>query len=326
MMASDDNRPTLNFFRATPHGMLAQPPLASSLQSFETCLFLLGLDRYPSAVVSCATAWESALKAKLAIGPEERGVTLEKMLTDIRSRSEPLRMYDEEKLDAFRRKRNQLVHFGFSPKDDQECATLLLETGLPFLSLCYRVLFDFYLDWQEVRPGTTEFTNLTPEEMAKAGLLSEVAEQLRFVREISYLAKRHGKFDPTHCFSAFRQFIRLGLKESANTESELDIIKHADTHGLKFELEQKAKKDLEKLLEPSWVFNCPICYGFDSVVAELDETRLHDHQIVTDRCACVQCGFVVGKGTPYISQILLTEQIANNRAEILKGFGLGQGE
>jgi hypothetical protein len=83
-MATDEERPTLDFFRTTPPDMLAQAPLASSLQSFETCLFLVGLDRYPSALVSCASAWESALKAKLAIGPEEK-VTLEKMLMEIRS-------------------------------------------------------------------------------------------------------------------------------------------------------------------------------------------------------------------------------------------------
>lgn len=321
-MLSDENQPRLDFFRATPSGLLAQPPLASSLQSFETCLYLLGLNRYPSAVVSCATAWESALKAKLAIGPEARGIALEKLITDIRSRFEPLRMFDDKKLDTFRRKRNHLVHFGFSPKDDQECALLLLETGLPFLSLCYRVLFDFYLDWQDIRTGITEFINLTPEEKAKVGLALEVAEQLRFVKEIYYFAKKSDKFHSTDCFSAFEHFIRLGLKDSAKTESEWDIIKNADTHGLKWESEQKVKKDLEKMLGPFWVFSCPVCRGVDSLVAELNETKLQKHQIVTDRCACVQCGFVVGKGAPYISPILLADEIANNRQKILKEFGL----
>ena len=78
-MTIDENSPTLDFFRATPRDMVSQAPLASSLQSFETCLFLIGLDRFPGALVSCASAWESALKAKLAIGPEERSITLGKM-------------------------------------------------------------------------------------------------------------------------------------------------------------------------------------------------------------------------------------------------------
>jgi hypothetical protein len=178
-------------------------------------------------------------------------------------------------------------------------------------------------DWQEIRAGNAEFRGLSPEEMEKAGLLLEVAEQLRFVRDIYRLASKVCDVNYVHCFSAFRHFIRLGLKETAKTESEWEIIERADTHGAKSALEQKSKEDLEKLLDPSWVFDCPICKGFDSVVAELDETKFDVHEIVTDRCACVQCGFVVGKGA-YISQVLLAEEIAQKRATILKGFGMEQ--
>jgi hypothetical protein len=183
------------------------------------------------------------------------------MLSDIRPRFGLLQGYDGNKIDAFRKTRNNIVHFGFSPKDDQKCAMLLLEAGLPSLELCYRVLFDFYLDWQEIRSGVRGFRSLSPEEMEKAGLLPEVAEQLRFVRDIYRLASKDGDINHVLCFKPFRQFIRLGLKESARTESEWGIIEHADSHGTKFELEQKSKEDLEKLLDPSWVFNCPICKG-----------------------------------------------------------------
>lgn len=318
-MGSDETQPRLDFFRATPSDLIAEPPLASSLQNFETCLFLVGLKRYPSAVVSCATALESALKAKLEIGPDE-WTTLEKLLTDIRSRFEPLRAFDNEKLVKFRRKRNDLVHYGFSPRDDEECATLLLETGLPFLSLCYRVLFDFFLDWQEVRPGITEFSSLTADEMAKAGLDLEVAEQIRFVKDIYSVAKRTETIEATHCFSSLSHFIRWHLKETAKTETKIDVFDSADSTGLRYEYEQKTKRDLDKLFGFTSVFNCPICHGVDCLVAELIESELPDRQIVTDRCACVQCGFVVGKGAPYISPILLADQIANNRQKILNLF------
>ena len=66
-MESDETRPTLNFFRATPPDMLEWPQLASSLQNFETCLFSIALGRYPSAVMSCANAWENSIKARLKI-------------------------------------------------------------------------------------------------------------------------------------------------------------------------------------------------------------------------------------------------------------------
>ena len=108
-MTIDETMPILHFFRAHPHDMLGQAPLASSLQSFETCLFLIGLHRFPSALVSCATAWESALKSKLKIGENKRGVRLEKLLNDVRSGYQVLRDYDYNKLDDFRRARNHVV-------------------------------------------------------------------------------------------------------------------------------------------------------------------------------------------------------------------------
>lgn len=45
-----EEQPSFVFFRATPADMMKQPPLASSLQSFETCLFLIALRRLPSAL------------------------------------------------------------------------------------------------------------------------------------------------------------------------------------------------------------------------------------------------------------------------------------
>jgi hypothetical protein len=100
-MESDETRPTLNFFRATPPDMLEWPPLASSLQNFETCLFLIALGRYPSAVMSCANAWESAIKARLKILQNEHK-QLFQLLDDVRSKFEPLRSFDERRVTEFR--------------------------------------------------------------------------------------------------------------------------------------------------------------------------------------------------------------------------------
>ena len=36
-------------------------------QAFETSMFLIAMERYPSALISCASAIESAIKAKLKI-------------------------------------------------------------------------------------------------------------------------------------------------------------------------------------------------------------------------------------------------------------------
>lgn len=321
-MNADPEMPSLSFFRATPPDLLKYPPLASSLQTFETCLLLIGIGRYPSALVSCATAWESVIKAKLAIESEDR-ITSERLLKEIRSRFVALRAFDESKLSAFRRTRNRLVHFGFSPKDDEECALLLLETGFPFLSLLYIELFDFFLDWREIRPGTTSFLSLSSEEMAKAGLLPEVAQQLSYAREVYGRARHLAQPEYVYCFSGLSHYIRLCLKESARTTVEWNIVDTAESIGTKFEHEQKLRADLNKVLgDLIWDFDCPICQGIETVVAELDDKKLNDGEVVTKRCACVQCGFVVGRGAAHLSEVLLAAEIAEKKPKILTEFGI----
>lgn len=314
--------PSLHFFRETPLDMLKHPPLASSLQTFETCLFLIGIHRYPSALVSCGTAWESVIKAKLAISPKG-GSTAEQLLKRIRSLAPALQAFDESKLDLFRRKRNSVVHYGFSPKDDEECVVLLLETGFPFLTLLYRELFDFFLDWRDIRPGNTDFHGLSPGEMSKAGLVPELAEHLRGAGDVYARAKHLQGLSHSYCFSGLSHYIRVGLKESAKTEAEWSVIEGADSNGARWTAEHEIKKRLEEVLDnPTWEFDCPICGGFESVVAEFDGERLDAAEVVTKRCACVQCGFVVRKGEPYLSEVLLAGQIATKTPAILREFGI----
>jgi hypothetical protein len=196
---------------------------------------------------------------------------------------------------------------------------LLVETGFPYLDLCYRSLFDFYLDWKDIRKENIDFHSLSGEEIAKAGLIPEVAEQLRFVKDIYRRSQTLGNFNVVECFASFEHFIRLNLKESARSPSEQHVIERANTVGTEFAVEQKAKEDLEQEFDLAWVFNCPICYGLGSLVAELSE--LTANRVATDRCACVKCGFFVGKGSPYISPVLLARGISEQEAKIRTEFG-----
>ena len=66
-----NEEPELRFLDKRPENLVAQPPLASSLQNFESCLFLIALGRYPHAFTACAFAIESALKAAFDIPSED---------------------------------------------------------------------------------------------------------------------------------------------------------------------------------------------------------------------------------------------------------------
>ena len=90
-----------------------------------------------------------------------------------------------------------------------------------------------------------------------------------------------------------------------------------DKYGIKWGHEYDHKRSLENSLGASWRFNCPICGGLESLVAELD---FHSDDVLTNRCACVECGFLVSKGAPYVSQVVLADQIAKERATILRSY------
>lgn len=321
-MSAPLEKPKLYFLRATPANLLTQPPLASSLQSLETTFILLAMDRYPSALISCATAWESVIKAKLAIRPEDP-VKLAKLLGDIRGTSPALQQYDRSKIDDFRRTRNRIVHYGFSPKDDRECCQQLVETGLPFLCSLYSELFDFFLNWHDLQPELTDFMQLSSKEMAKAGLLSEVADQLHIVNAMHKLNQGRAAFDPLSCFTAFSHYFRVGMKEAQKSQAEDRVTEWAESIGIRHEAEEAEKQRLERELGgETWKFDCPICDGVQSVVAELDCDALNRKQVNLTWCMCVSCHLVIPKEAYHLADLLFEKELKKQTPEILKGYGL----
>jgi len=321
-MAELPDKPLFHFFRVWPRDLLTQPPLASSLQTLETCFFEIGLRRFPHALVSCATACESAIKAKLGVGPEQE-CTLERLIEETRRLSASLRAFSPKKLDNFRRTRNRIIHYGFSPRDDEECAVLLLETGLPFLKRCYSELFGFFLDWHDIRPGNVRFDRLTPEELRIAGLRPEIAEQLRFANEVFLKAKHLGGLDRSYCFTAFIHYIRVKLKHVFMAHGECEILENDEVNWQKHRAEEERKEEVARFFKwVTWNFCCPICDGEDSLVAELDETGLDAGRVTPKRCVCVHCDFVVPALAPFLSEILLAAQSEAQKPAIFREYGI----
>ena len=143
-MSEADERPELHFFRTTPDRLMSRPPLCSSLQNLESCFFMIALGRFPHPLVTCASSVESAMKSVLNMPPEQF-MNAEKLFAQVEIAYPALRTFDAGTLDAFRFARNRIGHYGFSPRDDEETGTLLLQIGLPFLSACYREFFNFDL-------------------------------------------------------------------------------------------------------------------------------------------------------------------------------------
>ena len=56
------------FFRDAPKSVSLNEHLVSSMQTFETSLYLLALKRYPHALTACASALESGIQAAPQVG------------------------------------------------------------------------------------------------------------------------------------------------------------------------------------------------------------------------------------------------------------------
>src|SRR5262249_43390231 len=140
-MSSPEEEPELLFFRTTPDRLMSRPPLCASLQNLESCFLMIALRRFPHALVTCASSIESAVKSFLNVPADDRR-TAKDLATQALKSFPALQDFD---LRAFRDKRNEIAHYGFTPRDDEEAATLLLSTGLPLVRACYQEFFNFDL-------------------------------------------------------------------------------------------------------------------------------------------------------------------------------------
>jgi hypothetical protein len=299
-MIEADEKPELNFFRTTPSRLMSRPPLYSSLQHLESCLFLIALGRFPHALVTCASSVESVMKSILNIPPEQF-INAEKLFAQATTAYPALRTFDADDLESFRYTRNQIVHYGFSHRDDEETAALLLKIGLPLLSACYLEFFNFEL---------------------LDGLVVEFGEQLTIALKVYQKAKDIPDLHFSYCFLAFAHLIRWSMRQSLMADWENDASVRADEIGTKFDACERQKKELERVFGAAWFFDCPICDDIGTFVCELDEDRLNERAVALTRAACASCGLMVRKSCPFLADALCGEQIGQKRTEILHDFGI----
>jgi hypothetical protein len=235
---------------------VSRPPLSSSLQNLESSFFLIALNRFPHALVTCASAVESAMKSVLNLPPEQF-VTAEKLFAKAMNLYPALVPFPQDQLESFRFTRNRIVHYGFSPRDDEATAILLLQTGFPFLSACYKEFFNFDL---------------------RDGLEIACGHQLAISLAVFESAKEMPGLHFSWCFSAFGHFIRWAVRPSfiADWENEASV---AEETGVTFGRSEKRKRELERAFGTAWAFDCPICEDVDTFVCELDEDSLDDHVV-----------------------------------------------
>jgi len=291
-------------------------PLVSSLQTFETCLFLLASGRYPHALVMCASAIESALKAKLNI--EEGEVVSPGELFNRIVQEYGVGRSKWDRFNEFFRRRNSIIHYGFTLETRPIAARMLLETGFPLLSDYYISLFQYYLDYRDIQVAE----NLPPKEASwslKNGLHPDLWEGWHIAKEVFRKVSKIRELDLTYCF--FPLVIRL-----RQMTSHMSTVEYSEEEGfadIEWKKHETRKKQLQSIFnECCWFFNCPVCLvnGVQSLVVEIDEDSISVGQIIFRRAECVECNFIVGEpeDEPFMLDVLLKDQLSNKRLEIIK--------
>jgi len=289
--------PELHFFRRTPDELPDRPSLASSLQSFESCLFLIALLRYPHALVACVFAIESALKARF--GGSRGG--LGQLVRDALGQGYLPSGISEADLNVLRETRNRIVHEGYSPKDDDIAAGLFLKTGLPFLSTCYSALFNFDL---------------------VDSLAEEFGKQIKIAKSAFDNAKERDALDASHWLRALGHLIRWSLRESLMSQSELKAAEWADVNGVGFDVIHQRRQEAERRFEPSWTFDCPVCRSFETFVVQLDEEALDEKQVIPEKGICVECDLRMPPSSRELLRLLCAEQTERSSEKILRDYGI----
>ena len=291
-----DQKPPLRYFVRWPEDLSQRPPLLSSLQGVETSFMLIALRRYPHALTTCASAIESVMKAALEKGPEDR-ISATELYEEALQKSSLLGRFPSQDLKDFRKKRNAIVHYGFSPDDDEISCDFLLKTGFPALAACYRDLIGFNI-WD--------------------GLFEDADRHLRVAFDAYATEYKKAGFRAELAFVSFGHLLRWHFNIYLNVPWQSDVLVEARDAGRQFEVVQDEKGRLERAFNHPWELDCPVCHE-EALVCDVD---LDPAGVEALEAVCAHCGLHLPTGPPALAPRLCHEQLAAKNDQILREYGV----
>ena len=304
---------TLLFFRTQPPNLEKRPPLASSLQSFESALISIRFGRFPDALVQLVTAWESCIKAALRI-PETTEMGLDCLLQEIQKDKPSLHIFSPKKLAACRKARNRIIHYGFSPEDDEESARLILETGVPFYEELLQRYFGHWLTWQSASGTARQIDELPEILLGKVLLLPQIGDNLHLARE--YYRKVIKVFRSVESRNAYI-LLAHELKRSHDPScsiSEGAAIGNSQVSGALFESQCKVAQwwdDHFGYGNCQW-FDCPICGEPGGFVASFAKGAVSRGEFRFHMGHCVACDLHVPDSAVQLIELILEDQLTGS--------------
>jgi hypothetical protein len=309
-MNSAASQPTLLFLRAWPENLPDIPPLASSLQSFESALLSIQRWRFPDALVQVVTAWESCIKAALRI-PESQQTTLEDLISAILADKPALRNFSGQKIACCRQTRNRIIHYGFTPRDDEECARRILQTAIPFYEQLLTVCFGYWLTWQSAMPGASSISELPPEKSKKVCLFPQIGDHLQLARE--YFRKVAINFPSIHAGNGFIPLAHAIVRDFSSREStaEARTLQMMEECGGLFQVQADFASNLDAQFgygRCQW-FDCPVCDGLTTFAAKYTDEALEKNEFRFETGHCVNCDLHIQKSAIQLIELMLVDQL-----------------
>jgi hypothetical protein len=280
--------------RPAPEAELA---LASSMQSFESSLFLLSLHRYPHAFVTAVVALESALKAHLAPTDTPK---LQWLLAKARDGSESISEVPARLTDEVRAVRIRITHRGFSPSDDELVATLFLDAIVPLLAAAYRDFFGFEL-----------YDALDP----------DIAAQLQIAVLVSKPTNAAIRPPGTFCLILLGQRLRVWIEQSLRSDANAASADSAAAIGLTFDQVHERRNHLERELDPGWTTSCPACDAAE-LVCELAADALEAGSLVIRRGRCAACDLIVPEAASALLNEACRDDLVRDGPGVLRAYGI----
>lgn len=275
------------------------PPLASALQSLETCLLLVSLNRYPSALASCAMALESAWKAASKKGPEKNDNFAE-ILGDINATlPKEAPSFDFKN---FRILRNNIVHFGYTPKDDDLAAKLIFSIGLPAFFLYIQSHPELHIDF---------ISSLDP----------DLFDHLNVVIKINGGDATSKNISAVNSSLILRHWIKRSLINETMWQDDA-----LNQHNLSGLIEFEVKEELRKMLHDGWElcedFRCPVC-DQEQLVVQLDSAEIEKGLISATKGHCLNCDLNFQPGGNYLLNYFINRNLGvEEKEKILKNYGV----
>jgi hypothetical protein len=297
-----------NFDQATIDLFASKAPTISAFQSFETFLLLSALGRHPQALVTLCSAIESASAAstgrKITDSSDGGLARAWEVLNEVIPRDFHLPTNPTRK--QLREKRNDVTHFGFSNKDDHDCAFYSLGLGVPL-----------FAGWAMGQYGINLY-----ESCGNFGRL------LKTTVDVIHDSKTN-RISALDASSILRRWITFHLRESFMADWEIEVL-DADrsTFGTSpvsgIEIREQQLKNLQDT-EPHALIDCPICDEFDSMFIALSEKALfEDKKLLPDFGQCKHCDVIFPpKLSPILRELCKPSLTAELTISTCKGYGVG---